>query len=165
MRGATRRGATNVRPPSLGADLPGAIVENPQAPCRARGETPVQAGSVGESGERPFTSAEAAAYLGVSERVVIEACCAGRLPARRLSRKWRLLPSALRGWLASAPVLEPAPARPSPAPPTLPERERRSAAAPAPGSSRGDERQTLDRLRSAAGLRPRRAAGRGGEGA
>lgn len=47
-----------------------------------------------------FDSVRAAAYLGVARGTVRAALVSGRLPARRLGRRWLVSKAALDAWLA-----------------------------------------------------------------
>jgi excisionase family DNA binding protein len=50
-----------------------------------------------------MTSAEAAAFLKVGTRTVIEEAKRGRLPGRRVGKGWRFSRRVLEQWLASGP--------------------------------------------------------------
>ncbi|MGH2698153.1 MAG: helix-turn-helix domain-containing protein [Actinomycetota bacterium] len=50
-----------------------------------------------------LTSAEAAAFLKVNPRTVVEEAKRGRLPGRRMGKGWRFSRKVLEDWLASGP--------------------------------------------------------------
>jgi excisionase family DNA binding protein len=50
-----------------------------------------------------LTSAEAAAFLKVGNRTVLEEAKRGRLPGRRVGKEWRFSRKVLEQWLASGP--------------------------------------------------------------
>jgi excisionase family DNA binding protein len=50
-----------------------------------------------------LTSSEAAAFLKVSTRAVLEEAKRGRLPGRRVGKGWRFSRKVLEAWLASGP--------------------------------------------------------------
>jgi excisionase family DNA binding protein len=50
-----------------------------------------------------LTSAEAAAFLKVGARTVLEEAKRGRLPGRRVGKGWRFSRRVLEAWLASGP--------------------------------------------------------------
>ena len=50
-----------------------------------------------------LTSAEAAAFLRVGNRTVLDEAKRGRLPGRRVGKEWRFSRRVLEQWLASGP--------------------------------------------------------------
>ena len=50
-----------------------------------------------------LTSAEAAAFLKVGNRTVLDEAKRGRLPGRRVGKEWRFSRRMLEQWLASGP--------------------------------------------------------------
>ena len=50
-----------------------------------------------------LTSAEAAAFLKVGNRTVLDEAKRGRLPGRRVGKEWRFSRKMLEQWLASGP--------------------------------------------------------------
>jgi len=50
-----------------------------------------------------LTSAEAAAFLKVGNRTVLDEAKRGRLPGRRVGKEWRFSRKVLEQWLASGP--------------------------------------------------------------
>ena len=50
-----------------------------------------------------FTSAEAAAFLKVGNRTVLDEAKRGRLPGRRVGKEWRFSRRVLEQWLATGP--------------------------------------------------------------
>ena len=50
-----------------------------------------------------LTSAEAAAFLKVGNRTVLDEAKRGRLPGRRVGKEWRFSRRVLEQWLASGP--------------------------------------------------------------
>jgi excisionase family DNA binding protein len=48
-----------------------------------------------------MTAAQAAAFLQIDERAVIELAAAGKLPGRRLGGEWRFSRAAIVAWLAT----------------------------------------------------------------
>ena len=50
-----------------------------------------------------LTSAEAAAFLKVGPRTVLDEAKRGRLPGRRVGKEWRFSRKVLEAWLASGP--------------------------------------------------------------
>jgi excisionase family DNA binding protein len=46
-----------------------------------------------------LTSSEAAAFLRVPEKVILQLANAGRLPARKIGTEWRFLKDAIVDWL------------------------------------------------------------------
>jgi excisionase family DNA binding protein len=50
-----------------------------------------------------LTSAEAATFLKVGARTVLDEAKRGRLPGRRVGKEWRFSRKVLEAWLASGP--------------------------------------------------------------